>query len=230
MNARTFPLPVRAVTLDLDGTMLDTIEDLAVAMNLALAELRLPALDRELIRTFVGKGLANLIQRSLSAVLGREPDEALMERTLPVYSRCYDSVNGDTTTIYPGVREGLDALAAAGFRLACVTNKSKRFTEPLLERIGLARYFELVLSGDSLPRRKPDPMPLLHVAAHFGTPPAEMLMVGDSVNDAEAAFAAGSPVVCVAYGYNEGRDVRTLGVDAIVDSLAEVPRLIRRIE
>lgn len=230
MPTLNFPLPVHAVAIDLDGTMLDTIEDLASAVNHMLVDLRLPALELELVRTFVGKGIANLVTRSLRASIGREPSEAEIEQGMPIYERHYEQVNGATTTIYPGVREGLDALSQSGYKLACITNKSGRFTGPLLERIGFARYFSLVISGDTLPKKKPDPLPLTHTAEKFGVKPAEMLMIGDSLNDTQAARSAGCPVFCVTYGYNEGHDVRTLDVDAIVPSLIDAAALIRRIE
>jgi phosphoglycolate phosphatase len=230
LGTASFPISVRAIAIDLDGTMLDTVEDLAIAVNHTLNELSLPALDLGLVRTFVGKGLANLVCRSLTAALGREPEADFLARALPLYETHYERVNGQTTTIYPGVPEGLERLAAAGFPLACVTNKPKRFTGPLLERIGFARYFSLVLSGDSLPKKKPDPLPLTHAAQHFSVTPAQMLMIGDSVNDAQAARAAGCPIFCVTYGYNEGEDVRTLDVDAIVPTLIAAAGLVRRIE
>lgn len=230
MTAPNFPLPVRAVAIDLDGTMLDTIEDLAVAVNHMLDDLRLPALEMDLVCTFVGKGLANLVMKALRASLGREPTEDEQARAMPIYVRHYDRVNGDTTTIYPGVREGLDVLSQAGYQLACITNKSARFTGPLLERVGFARYFSVVISGDTLPKKKPDPLPLTHTAERFGVRPAEMLMIGDSLNDTQAARSAGCPVFAVTYGYNEGHDVRTLDVDAIVPSLVDAAALIRRIE
>jgi phosphoglycolate phosphatase len=162
--------------------------------------------------------------------LGREPDADYLARALPLYEAHYDQVNGQTTTIFPGVPEGLQQLADAGFPLACVTNKSKRFTGPLLERIGFARYFSLVLSGDSLPKKKPDPLPLTHAAGHFGVAPEHMLMIGDSLNDAQAARAAGCPIFCVTYGYNEGEDVRSLDVDAIVPTLIAAAGLVQRIK
>jgi phosphoglycolate phosphatase len=230
LGTASFPISVRAIAIDLDGTMLDTVEDLAIAVNHTLNELSLRALDLGLVRTFVGKGLANLVCRSLTAALGREPEADFLARALPLYETHYERVNGQTTTIYPGVPEGLERLAAAGFPLACVTNKLKRFTGPLLERIGFARYFSLVLSGDSLPKKKPDPLPLTHAAQHFSVTPAQMLMIGDSVNDAQAARAAGCPIFCVTYGYNEGEDVRTLDVDAIVPTLIAAAGLVRRIE
>jgi phosphoglycolate phosphatase len=222
-----FPLLVKAVTIDLDGTLLDTIPDLAAAANLMLRELERPPLDEALIRTFVGKGIQNLVERVL-AVAFDGVAAGLLPRALPIYERCYESVNGRHTTIYPGVLEGLDALRAGGFALACVTNKSTRFTLPLLEQVGLASYFREVVAGDTLPRKKPDPLPLIHACGSLGVAPRDMLMVGDSVNDAQAARAAGCPVFCVDYGYNEGRDVRELDIDAIVGSLIEATRLIQK--
>lgn len=226
MRKTNFPLPVKAVMIDLDGTMLDTVADLAVAVNLMLAGLGRSPLAEARVRTFVGKGIPNLVQRSLAGALAGEPDPALFERALPLYLNCYESVNGKHTTLYPGVREGLEALRSAGFPLACVTNKSERFTLPLLRQMRLADYFAIVVAGDTLPRKKPDPLPLAHACAHFGIAPRDMLMIGDSLNDTIAARAAGCPVFCVPYGYNEGADVRGLDVDAIVETLFEATRLI----
>ena len=222
------PLRVRAVTIDLDGTLLDTIPDLAAAANEMLRELARPALDEALVRTFVGKGIQNLVERVVAAAFDGSADGALVARALGIYERCYAAVNGRHTTLYPGVREGLDTLQALGLPLACVTNKSTRYTLPLLDHVRLARYFEVVVAGDTLERKKPDPAPLLHVCARFGIAPGDMLMIGDSVNDAQAARAAGCPVFCVPYGYNEGHDVRELDIDAIVGSLVEAARLIRK--
>jgi phosphoglycolate phosphatase len=226
--ALSFPLPVRAVTIDLDGTLLDTIPDLAAAANMMLTELDRPPLEEALIRTFVGKGIANLVQRTLTGALEGEVDPALLQIGLTVFERCYSEVNGRHTTIYPGVEAGLARLAAQGIPLACVTNKSTRYTLPLLDMLGLAACFEQVVAGDTLARKKPDPAPLLHAAVLFGIPPGDMLMIGDSLNDTIAARAAGCPVFCVTYGYNEGLDVRSLDTDAVVDSLDEAARLVRK--
>jgi phosphoglycolate phosphatase len=147
---------------------------------------------------------------------------------MAIFDERYTAVNGRHTTIYPGVIEGLDRMLAMGLPLACVTNKSGRYAEPLLARQGLARYFGVVVAGDTLPQRKPDPAPLLHACRHFGVAPDAMLMVGDSANDVEAAHAAGCPVFCVTYGYSEGTDVRTLRVDAIVETLLEATGLITK--
>lgn len=226
----TPPLPVRAVMIDLDGTLLDTIPDLAVAANMMLGELGMPTLPEALIRNFVGKGINNLIERTLTGSMDGKPDAELFRQALPIYDRCYTAVNGKYTTMYDGVQEGLDELRAQGFPLACVTNKSGRFTLPLLESVSIAHYFTIVVAGDTLPQKKPDPEPLLHACDKLGVEPGEMLMIGDSLNDAQAARAAGCPVFCVTYGYNEGHDVRTLDVDAIVTSLASAISLISKVK
>jgi phosphoglycolate phosphatase len=227
MNQR-FPLRVKAVTIDLDGTLADTIPDLGAAANMMLRELGRPGLGLELLRTFVGKGIPKLVERALAGSLDGDAPADLMECALPIYERCYAEVNGRHTVIYPGVSEGLERLRAMRLPLACVTNKAQRFTRALLEQLQLASYFESIIAGDTLPQKKPDPAQLLHACRGFGVAPAEMLMIGDSVNDVEAARAAGCPVFCVTYGYNEGRDVRELNVDAIVASLIEATRLIEK--
>ena len=228
MNQR-FPLRVKAVLVDLDGTLADTIPDLAVATNMMLRELGRAELDEALIRTLVGKGIPRLIGRALTGALdGPAPDRTLYQSAVSIFERCYAEVNGTHTTLYPGVSEGLQTLRAAQLPLACVTNKAGRFTAPLLEHLGVAHYFSEVIAGDTLPQKKPDPAPLLYVCRRFCIAPREMLMIGDSVNDAQAARAAGCPVFCVTYGYNEGRDVRELDVDAIVPSLLEATRLIQK--
>jgi phosphoglycolate phosphatase len=228
MARDNFPIAVKAVMVDLDGTMLDTADDLAAAANAMLRELGIPERDPERIKSFIGKGLVKLVKRCLTDNPEGEPDPALQERAMPVYERNYAEVLQHRTRPYPGVMEGLAALREAGFRMACITNKGERFTLPLLEATGLRQYFELVLCGDTLARRKPDPLPLFHACAHFGIEPAEMLLIGDSVNDVQAARAAGSSVFCVPYGYNEGGDVRELDCDAIVTTIFEAVRLIRK--
>jgi phosphoglycolate phosphatase len=222
-----FPLRVKAVTIDLDGTLADTLPDLAAAANMMLRELARPALDLERIRAYVGKGIPRLVERALAGSLDGAAPADLVARALPVYERCYAEVNGRHTVVYPGVNEGLERLRAMRLPLACVTNKAERFTRALLGQLGLARYFESIVAGDTLPQKKPHPAPLLHACRELGVAPADMLVIGDSVNDVEAACAAGCPVFCVTYGYNEGRDVRELDVDAIVASLVEATRLIQ---
>jgi phosphoglycolate phosphatase len=223
-----FPLIVEAVMIDLDGTLLDTIPDLAAATNLMLEALGEAVLPLDTVRNFVGKGIPRLVERALARDIDGRAGTEVVARALPVFERFYTEVNGRHTTMYPGVREGLEQMQAAGFRLACVTNKAGAFTLPLLERMGLAPFFEQTVSGDTMARKKPDPIQLLHVCNEFGIAPARMLMIGDSGNDALAARAAGCPVFCVSYGYNEGHDVHSLDVDAIVGALTDCIPLIRK--
>jgi len=223
-----FPLRVKAVMIDLDGTLADTIPDLAAATNLMLRDLGRPVLDVERIRDFVGKGISRLVERALAGSIEGTATADQMARALPVFERCYAGENGRHSVLYPGVTEGLMAMRSMQLPLACVTNKSGRFTVPLLEQLGIASFFDQVIAGDTLPQKKPDPAQLLHACRSFNIAPREMLMIGDSGNDALAARAAGCPVFCVTYGYNEGQDVRELDVDAIVPSLIEAKRLIQK--
>lgn len=218
---------VKAVLLDLDGTMLDTVLDLHVAANAMLRELGRSEVTIEAIRTYVGRGIPNLVKRCLAGRLDAADDAAPPpQEALASFRRHYAESNGRQAKIYPGVLDGLDAFKAKGLRLACITNKAEAFTGPLLERTGLAGRFDVVVSGDTLPRSKPDPMPLIWVCGHFDLKPHDMLFIGDSVNDFKAARAAGCPVFLVPYGYNEGHDVRNLECDAIVATLFEAARII----
>lgn len=222
------PFPARLVVVDLDGTLIHTAPDLADCANLMLRDLGLPARDEATVASWIGNGVSRLVKRALTGSLDGEPDAQLFARAYPLFLEHYGRHVARKSRPFPGVREGLDALTRAGIVLACITNKAERFTLPLLEALQLRAPFALVLSGDSLPKRKPDPLPLLHACAHFDVAPAQALLVGDSHNDTQAARAAGMPVVCVTYGYNRGVDVRTLEPDAVIDSLAELPPLLQR--
>jgi phosphoglycolate phosphatase len=216
----------RAVLIDLDGTLLDTAPDLAEAVNRMLADLRRAPLPLERVAAFVGKGAEVLVHRALTGSLDGRADAAVFEPALRAFLGHYHDTNGRHALAYPGVHEGLRAMREAGLALACVTNKPQAYAEPLLERTGLAASFAFVQGGDALALRKPHPAPLLHAAARLGVPPALTVAIGDSLNDAQAARAAGMGVFVVPYGYNEGADVRGLDVDAIVDSLWQAAGLI----
>jgi phosphoglycolate phosphatase len=222
------PLVIEAVVIDLDGTLLDTAPDLAEAANRMLAELQLPAIEENLIKTYIGNGVSRLIKRVLTRSMDGEPDAALFELAQPIYEKHYQEVVSLNSRPFPGVVEGMEAMKQAGYHLACITNKAAKFTIPLLKDTGLHHYFELILSGDSLPKRKPDPLPLLHACEVFKVKPEEMLLIGDSLNDTQAARAAGCHVFCVPYGYNRGGDVRDLDLDAVVGDLLEASTLICR--
>jgi phosphoglycolate phosphatase len=226
LKTSMLPIAVKAVVIDLDGTLLDTAPDLAEAANRMLAELQLPLIEETTLKTYIGNGVARLIKRVLTRDMDAEPDAELFAKARPIYEKHYAAVVSLNSRPYPGVINGLDALKRAGYRLACITNKAEKFTVPLLEDTGLHDYFELILAGDTLPKKKPDPMPLLHACEKFGIRPDEMLLIGDSLNDTQAARAAGCHVFCVPYGYNRGQDVSALDLDAVVDTLAAAAQLI----
>ncbi len=208
---------IRSVTFDLDGTLLDTIADLAEACRRMLAELGEPARAAEEIHRFVGKGMAVLVERCLTH--GQPPSAERLQAGIAAFRRHYGEVNGRMTQIYPGVAEGLAAFRSAGYKMGVVTNKPGEFTEILLERVGLAEYFDVVVSGDTTAHKKPHPEPILHACRVLGTRPVDNLHVGDSKNDIQSARAAGCPVFCVPYGYNEGEPVDSAECDALVSNL-----------
>ena len=212
--------------LDLDGTLLDTAPDIAAAANAMLDELEMARVAGGAVREFIGQGIAHLVQRCLAASAGAPPSDSLLESALARFSRHYERENGRHVQVYPGVREGLALMRARGLRLACVTNKAARFTEPLLAAAGLAGFFDAVVSGDTTARRKPDPLPFLHACALLGAPPEQVVVIGDSANDAQGARAAGCAVLLVPYGYREGMDVRAIECDGIVATLQDAAMLL----
>ena len=222
----SFPIPLKAVLLDLDGTLLETVGDIATAANMMRASFGFAPLDPAVIKTYVGKGIANLVAKTLKDAVGEVGPTAL-NVAVANFERQYEKCFGDTSIPFPGVVDGLEALRDRGFRLGCVTNKAEKFTLPLLEKTGLSGYFEIILSGDSLPEKKPHPLPLQHAAKFFECSTAELLLIGDSVNDAEAARAAGCPVFIVPYGYNEGQELRGLDCDVFIDDIPAALKFVK---
>lgn len=224
MNRNSISLPqlgIDAVMIDLDGTMVNTLGDFAEALNRMLADLQLPAVAPQAIENMVGKGSKHLIRSVLAHVGARNIDE-MYPQAWQRYEHHYLAINGQFADVYPGVLEGLEQLKAMGLRMACLTNKPLSFAQPLLAAKGLNGFFDCVFGGDSFPRKKPDPMPLVETCKALGSMPARTLMVGDSSNDAQAAHAAGCPVVLVSYGYNHGQPISTVDACAYLDSLAQL--------
>jgi phosphoglycolate phosphatase len=216
------------ILIDVDGTLVDSVPDLAFCVDAMMAELgRAPRGETE-VRKWVGNGVERLVQRALSGSLDGEPDAADFERAYPVFLELYAENTSKRSCLYPGVREGVDMLKAAGYPLGCVTNKAAQFTEPLLKDLGLYDDFSIVISGDTLPQKKPDPAPLLHAAAFFGCAPEASLMIGDSVSDVRAARAAGFRIICMSYGYNHGVDIRDARPDAVIDGMTEILPLLEK--
>lgn len=223
----SFPLAVKMVMIDLDGTLIDTVPDLAAAANWMLADLGRKPWDEKHYRAWIGNGVPRFVKRALTGEMQAEPDPELFEQAIEPFRRHYGEAVSVLSRPYPGVVDALEQLSARGFSLACITNKAGAFTLPLLKNLELDKYFQLVLSGDSLPRQKPDPLPLRHACKYFGIDAAHGVLIGDSSNDVHAARAAGMPVICVTYGYNHGHDIRQSLPDAVVDSLTEVPQYLR---
>lgn len=217
---------IQAVIIDLDGTMLDTAGDFHVAVNRMRAELDLAPLAQETIVNFVGKGTENLMRRVLAVDYSEDDAEKYFPQALASYTEHYLAINGDFAALYPDVKEGLQAMKDKGLRLACVTNKPISFTLPLLDKKGLREFFDVVYGGDSLPKKKPDPMPLLQVCQDFGLEPRQVVAIGDSSNDAQAARAAGCRVLNVPYGYNHGESIHNVDSDGIVQTLLEAAQQI----
>ncbi len=213
------------VLIDLDGTLIDSVPDLAYCVDELMARLGRPPWGEAKVRTWVGNGVERLVKRALTGTMDSEPEPEAFSRALPLFLALYKENVSVRSRLYPGVMEGLKRLVGEGMTLACVTNKAEAFTVPLLKDLGIFDFFELVVSGDSTPKKKPDPLPLLHASERLNVPAADSMMVGDSVNDVKAARAAGFAVVCVPYGYNHGRDITEAHPDAVVDRLDRLPDL-----
>ncbi|QNH02036.1 phosphoglycolate phosphatase [Pseudomonas sediminis] len=212
----------RLVMFDLDGTLIDSVPDLAEAVDRMLVEMGRAPAGVEKVRDWVGNGARVLVRRALAggldhAAVGEAETEEALARFLDIYADCHN-----LTALYPGVHELLEALSTAAVELAVVTNKPERFVAPSLEQVSLGGYFRWIIGGDTLPQQKPDPAALLQVMHLAGVEAAQSLFIGDSRNDVLAARAAGVPCIAVSYGYNHGRPIAEEKPGLVVDSLAEL--------
>ncbi len=220
-------ITAKAVLLDLDGTLLDTVLDLHAAANGMLGDLGRPPVAVEDIRAYVGRGIPNLVKRVLAGKLEAADDpNPPPADALTSFKKHYEHFNGRAAKPFPGVIEGLEAFKAMELPMGVITNKAQAFTLPLLERTGLMPYLSVAVSGDQLPKPKPDPMPLVWACGRMNVSPADTLMIGDSVHDFKAGRNAGCKVFLVPYGYNEGQDVQGLAADAIVSTIVDAAHLI----
>jgi phosphoglycolate phosphatase len=214
------------VLIDLDGTLVDSVPDMVWSVDTMLDMIGLSGRGEQKIRQWIGDGLENLIKCALTDDMHTEPDPELFNKAFPLFLELYADNTCRNTCIYDGVEIGLDYLKKNNYRLGCVTNKREQFTYRILETLDMYNIFDIIIAGDTLPKKKPDPLPLLHAAGLFNVKPENALMIGDNVNDITAARAAGFQIICVSYGYNQGRDIRDAGPDAVVDSLAQLPDLL----
>lgn len=218
---------ITALFFDLDGTLVDSVPDLTAALNTMLRQLGLPERSEPQVRTWVGNGMNNLIRRALVGNMDSSlADAELFARARPLYKAAYADHISVYSALYPGVHAGLAELHATGIPMACVTNKPVEFARPLLEKLGIGAFFSTVVGGECAPNPKPAPDTLLLCAERLGVPITQGLMVGDSLNDVQAARNAGCPIVCVPYGYNHGQDIHHARPDAVIAAITDLPALL----
>jgi phosphoglycolate phosphatase len=210
------------IVIDVDGTLVDSVPDLAYCVDEMMKQLGLPVRGEEAVRQWVGNGVERLVRRALINQLNGEPDDADFDKAMPIFMDLYAENTSKRSALYPGVAEGLAYLKAQGFQLGCVTNKAEQFTLPILKDLGIFDYFKVIVSGDTLDKKKPDPLPLLHIAESYGVSPENSMMLGDSVSDVKAARAANFSIICMSYGYNHGVDIRDANPDLVMDSFVEL--------
>ncbi len=214
------------VLIDVDGTLVDSVPDLAYCVDQMMQSLGMPAYGEEKVRHWVGNGVERLVKRALIGQLDGEPESALFEKGYPLFLDLYTQNSSKRSTLYPGVLEGLEYLQSQSCHLGCVTNKAEQFTLPILGTLGIESFFEIILCGDTLAKKKPDPLPLLHAAKALTIAPENALMIGDSISDVKAARAAGFQIICMSYGYNHGVDIRLAEPDKVIDSMAELSQIL----
>ena len=210
------------IVIDVDGTLVDSVPDLAYCVDEMMKQLGLPVRGEEAVRQWVGNGVERLVRRALINQLNGEPDDADFDKAMPIFMDLYAENTSKRSALYPGVAEGLAYLKAQGFQLGCVTNKAEQFTLPILKDLGIFDYFKVIVSGDTLDKKKPDPLPLLHIAESYGVSPENSMMLGDSVSDVKVARAANFSIICMSYGYNHGVDIRDANPDLVMDSFVEL--------
>jgi len=216
----------KMILIDVDGTLVDSVPDLAYCVDEMMKALGREPHGETKVRDWVGNGVERLTRRALIGQLDGEPSDEDFAKGYPIFLDLYKDNTSKRSCLYPGVREGLDYMKSQGYLLGCVTNKDAQFTIPLLKGLGIYYEFGIVVSGDTLPVKKPDPQPLLHAAAHFGVGAEDSLMLGDSKSDVTAARNAGFQIVCMSYGYNHGEDIRNYHPDAVIDSMEELKMLL----
>ncbi len=216
---------VEAVLIDLDGTLIHTAPEIACAVNRMLASLNKPEIDEKQITAYIGEGAQVLIKRCLTGKLDGEPEATDYVQAQQLFFDYYAQIVTESKP-YPQVVESLQALNKAGFRLACVTNKPDRFTVPLLKNNNLLQYFECVVSGDTLAKKKPAPDQIFYACEKMGVAIDKVVLIGDSKTDVAAAKNAACFIFTVPYGYNQNREITLSDVDAKIIHLGEALDLL----
>ena len=217
------------VLIDVDGTLVDSVPDLAYCVDEMLKQLGMPTRGEAAVREWVGNGVVRLTERALVNDLNGYPDQALFDKAMPIFNELYAENTSKRSKLYDGVLDGMEFLKSLDLKIGCVTNKAAQFTIPLLKDLGLHDEFEVIICGDTLEKKKPDPAPLLYASKQLGVKPEDSLMLGDSKSDVKAARAADFAIICVSYGYNHGEDIRHYEPDAVIDSMAELVNLIETV-
>ncbi|MDP7553040.1 MAG: phosphoglycolate phosphatase [Candidatus Thioglobus sp.] len=216
----------KLIMIDVDGTLVDSVPDLTYCVDEMAVKLGMEKRGEDKVRHWVGNGVSKLVERAITGELEGQLDKELFDKAYPIFLNLYAENTARRSCLYEGVREGLDYLILQGYYLGCVTNKAAQFTHPLLKVLGIIDYFKIVISGDTLAKRKPDPMPLLYGAEYFGLRPEGCLMIGDSVSDVKASRSAGFDIICMSYGYNHGNNIADERPDLVIDSMSELGKYL----
>ena len=212
----------KLVMIDVDGTLVDSVPDLAYCVDEMMIALGKPPIGNERVRLWVGNGVPRLVERALTGELDGVPNNDEFDKAFPIFLDLYSRNSCVRSHLYDGVMEGLNYLMSKDYLIGCVTNKAEQFTTPLLKSLGIFDYFKIVISGDTLEKKKPDPLPLIHSANFFKLNPKECLMLGDSVSDVKASRAAGFNIICMSYGYNHGNNIADENPDLVIDSMRQL--------
>ena len=212
----------KLIMIDVDGTLVDSVPDLAYCVDQMMIELGMKERGEKKVRHWVGNGIPKLVERALTDNLEASPTKEVFDVAYPIFLELYADNTAARSCLYDGVKDGLDYLKSKDYQLGCVTNKAEQFTHPLLKTLGIFDDFKIVISGDTLAKKKPDPLPLVHAASYFNISPQECLMLGDSVSDVKAARAAGFSIICMSYGYNHGNDISDESPDLVIDSMSQL--------
>lgn len=212
----------KLIMIDVDGTLVDSVPDLSYCVDELMLAMGREKWGEAKVRHWVGNGVPKLVERSLTGKLEGVANQVDYDKAYPIFLDLYAENISGRSCLYDGVKEGIAYLKSRGYTIGCVTNKAEQFTHPLLKDLGIFDEFEIIISGDTLKKKKPDPLPLLHTAKYFNVSPKDALMLGDSISDVKASRAAGFGIICMSYGYNHGVDIRDANPDLVIDSMTEL--------